>query len=69
MKKISLKGLKITVPVFKDISEAFRLIQWPTVQEIGKQLLAVLVISAIIGAYLGGLDSLFGNLRNAILFN
>jgi preprotein translocase SecE subunit len=69
MKKISLKNLKITVPVFKDIAEAFRLIQWPTVKEIGGHLLAVLVISVIIGAYLGGLDTLFGNLRNAILFN
>lgn len=68
MKKPFL-NLKITVPVLKDIAEAFRLIQWPTVKEIGKQLFAVLVISAIIGGYLGLLDTAFGNLRNVILFN
>jgi preprotein translocase SecE subunit len=68
MKKLNL-NLKVTVPVIKDIVQTFKLIQWPTVKEITLHLLAVLVISVIIGAYLWVLDTSFAQLRNIILFN
>jgi preprotein translocase SecE subunit len=67
-KKFSL-NFKVTVPILKDIAESFKQIQWPSIKEVSKHLLAVLVISAIIGAYLGVLDTSFENLRNIILFN
>lgn len=68
MKKLTFKT-KIKIPVLGDILKSFKAVQWPTLKDLGKSLLAVLVISAIIGAYLWLLDSTFEYLRNMILFN
>ncbi|MFZ2190448.1 MAG: preprotein translocase subunit SecE, partial [Candidatus Magasanikiibacteriota bacterium] len=63
MKKITFKT-KIKIPFLGDILTSFKAVQWPTVKDLAVNMLAVLVISAIIGAYLWILDTSFGNLRN-----
>ncbi|MCC7304114.1 preprotein translocase subunit SecE [bacterium] len=68
MKKFTIKT-KIKIQFVNDIINAFKAVQWPTLKDLGKSLLAVLIISAIIGAYLWVLDSGFEYLRNLILFN
>lgn len=68
MAKLSLKT-KVKIPLLGDILTSFKAVQWPSLKDIAINMLAVLVISAIIGAYLGLLDTAFGNLRNMILFN
>lgn len=68
MKKFTFKT-KIRIPLLGDILATFKAIQWPTLKDLAKNMVAVLVISAIIGAYLWILDTSFGNLRNVILFN
>jgi preprotein translocase SecE subunit len=46
----------------------FRNISWPTPKELIVSTLVVLIISAIISAYLLGADSLFAYIRNQLLF-
>jgi len=50
------------------IIQTFRQINWPSFKEIFIKTLVVLVISAIISAYLLGADYLFSLVRNQILF-
>ncbi len=68
MKKITFTS-KIKIPLVGDIAKAFKAVQWPTLKDLGINLLAVLAISAIIGGYLWILDTGFEYLRNLILFN
>gem|GEM_PF-1817265 len=54
--------------ILKELAKTFREIQWPTLKDVLIKTLVVLVISAIISAYLVGADSVFSQLRNQILF-
>jgi len=69
MKKFALNNIKFRIPVLGDIFATFKAIQWPTLKDLAKNLLAVLIISAIIGGYLWLLDKGFEELRTLILFN
>jgi preprotein translocase SecE subunit len=63
-----MKKLKIKIPVIADLLASFKAVRWPSAKDLAINMLAVLVLSAIIGGYLWLLDSGFGQLRNLILF-
>ncbi len=52
----------------RELISTARNIEWPDKKTLIKSLFAVLSVSAIITAYLVGLDTLFIYLRNLILF-
>jgi len=64
-----MKKLKIKIPGITDLLASFKAVQWPSVKDLAVNMLAVLIISAIIGGYLWVLDTGFGELRNLVLFN
>ncbi|WKZ24070.1 MAG: preprotein translocase subunit SecE [Candidatus Dojkabacteria bacterium] len=68
MKKLTLPKT-VRIPWLGDIVTTFKAILWPTPKVLAVSLVAVLIISAIIGGYLWALDSGFEYLRNLILFN
>lgn len=65
--KLALKPSWFT-EVLQNLVSTFKTIEWPTLKELFIRTLVVLVISAIISAYLLGADYLFGQLRNQLLF-
>lgn len=70
MKKFSIKVTdNFLTKAIKDIFTAFKEISWPSLKYLIGMTLVVILISAIISAYLLGLDSGFSYIRNQILFN
>ena len=66
-RKRATKQNKIVI-FLKELIATYRKIEWPDKKTLLKNLIAVVLISAIITGYLIGIDTLFFYLRNIILF-
>lgn len=51
----------------RETQDELKKVTWPTQQEVVRLTLVVIVISFIIGMYIGGIDFLFTKLTEAIL--
>lgn len=68
MEKPNLPSLPKTGPTqfFREVVTELRKVTWPTREETIKLTLVVIVISVVVGAFIGTLDSLFLRLTSLI---
>lgn len=57
------------IAYLKEVRHELSLVEWPKISEVVKLTLTVLIISGIVGVYLGGLDFGFTKLLEVVLVN
>lgn len=63
-----IQGLfKKIIPFFKDVQLEVKKVNWPTRKETLKYTVIVIVVSAVVAAFLGGLDFIFSVLINKLI--
>jgi preprotein translocase subunit SecE len=55
------------VGFLRQVQTELKLVNWPTKQQTVNYTMMVIVVSVIVGAYLGGLDYLFAQLLSVLL--
>ena len=60
---------KKTVSFLKDVQLEVRKVNWPTRKETLKYTLIVIGVSAVVAAFLGGLDFIFSTLLNKFIIH
>lgn len=54
------------VTYFKEVREELARVSWPRKSEVAKLTATVIILSAVVGVYLGGLDILFTKMITAV---
>lgn len=57
------------VNYFREVKLELSKVVWPKRAEVAKLTLTVIVISVVVGVYLGGLDFLFTNILTSLVVN
>lgn len=58
---------KKIIPFLKDVQMEVKKVNWPTKKETIKYTFIVIVVSAVVALFLGGLDFIFSSLVNMII--
>lgn len=64
--KTPLEGNAV-IGFLRQVQTELKLVNWPTKQQTVNHTIMVIVVSVIVGAYLGGLDYLFAKLLSIVL--